>query len=394
MDTMLLMNKKEYLTHLEGSVRVLLDIVGDRFKEVSENKSQFSIQQYLDIASLIQVLTGLAPFTDILDVTIEYQIQLVKGAASLSANGLIIDNWNEDTSLSPPAISQEANEVYERLSNQISRIGEGITIQDFSRNIECLIQAGASTRVSLRIFLNKDDVIQRLELPKNVSGLLYIVTEKCIHYFNESKLQTLSNSLVPGSQNSVILMLGNVTGRAIGPNIRVYGLDNWLSESNFDFQANETDSIKVRDARNFRIEEGLWELSLSGITPYHLYIEETTINPSDIVDTISQLRDYLSVLYLADRVLDIDEGIFSIFRGYKRTQIKMPVGNEYAASFGIFKLFDWTYENSSSDKLGIVRQIITLQLSENVEENYPVLIDKATDILGSAKSNGFSLAYE
>ena len=44
-------------------------------------------------------------------------------------------------------------------------------------------------------------------------------------------------------------------------------------------------------------------------------------------------------------------------------------------------------ENSSSDKLGIVRQIISLQLGDNEEKNYSILAEKAGDILVTAKSN-------
>jgi hypothetical protein len=80
------------------------------------------------------------------------------------------------------------------------------------------------------------------------------------------------------------------------------------------------------------------------------------------------------------------------FRGHKRVVVRIPGPGDPKASPPTFKLFDWAYENGSSDKLGIVRQVISLQLEEEAPEeeaakNYPALVERAGEILGIAKSN-------
>jgi hypothetical protein len=73
--------------------------------------------------------------------------------------------------------------------------------------------------------------------------------------------------------------------------------------------------------------------------------------------------------------------------GYKRVQISFPPLDNKDSALPIFRLFAWAYENASSDKLGIVRNIVSLQLGENPEDNYDILRRRSSEILGTAKSN-------
>ena len=97
----------------------------------------------------------------------------------------------------------------------------------------------------------------------------------------------------------------------------------------------------------------------------------------------------LSVAYLADQTQASNGSLKCQFRGHKPvwvTPARLSEPNADCAS--IYNLFQWSYENSSSDKLGIVRQIISLQLGDSdSSRNYGSLLHKANDILGASKSN-------
>lgn len=51
------------------------------------------------------------------------------------------------------------------------------------------------------------------------------------------------------------------------------------------------------------------------------------------------------------------------------------------------QLFQWAYENSTSDKLEIIRHIVSLQLSQNPLDNYALLQGHVKQILETAKGN-------
>lgn len=381
------MGNDTLLTRLQAGVGALLDTVGTELEHSSENESRFSLQLHPDTASLGPIFTGLAPHTDVFAVTLEYQIQHGSGTGSLTSEGVLAETWSEDLDLSPPDLDPEPRELYARLAEQLSRTGEHIQIDDLAGDLDRLVQAGASIEVALHVFLDKAELMQNLGWPQGVRGLLYIVSDKFLQTMRDADFLTLGNLLVPGTEDTLILMLGNASGAAKGPNIRVFGGDHWTSPGDLGFQASETDGKKVRDAMIFRSEECHWEIPAPSSTPYHLYIEDVSLDRADIPEAISRVRDRLSAAYLADRV-QADGGILKCeFRGHKRVQIAIPPLDDYAASLPIFRLFAWAYENSSSDKLGIVRQIISLQLGDEAEGNYSILTERAGDILGIAKSN-------
>jgi hypothetical protein len=381
------MSNENLITRLQAGVGALLDTLGAELVHSSENESQFSLQLYPDTASLGHILTGLAAHADLFAVSLEYQIQQGSGTGSLTSEGVLAENWDEDPDLSPPDLDPRAAALFANLAEQLARTEKCIRVDALVHDLDRLMRAGASVEVSLHIFLNKAELMQNLGWPQGVSGLLYIVADKFLQMTHDADLPTLGSLLVHGSEHTLILMLGDASGVAKGPNIRVCGRDHWTSPGDLDFQASKADGKKVRAAISFRSEEGQWEIPASGLTPHLLYIEEASLTRADILEVISRLRDRLSIAYLADRVQTNGRNLVCEFRGYKRVQITIPPLGDHTASLPLFRLFAWAYENSSSDKLGIVRQIISLQLGDIAVDNFLVLSERAGDILGTAKSN-------
>jgi hypothetical protein len=378
------------LAQLKEGIELLLDVAGNQFQHAAdENDTQFSLEIQLEATLLHQILTRLAPYADLFNITLEYQIQEGRGSADLVSTGkLVIVGWSEDETLSPPdLVDPQAMETFADLRQQLASIGTKIRPDSLTRDLDLLIQAEADVDLSLYVTLDKSAVVGVLGWPRHVRILLYFSADKFLQRLNSREFWNLGELLISDTEEILILLLGNASGVAVGPNIRVFGRDYWVSPDLLGFQANDADCQKVSAALNFRNEESNWEIVTSKVTPYHLYIERTGFERNDMLETIARFRDRLAVAYLADHVKVDDGRLTCQFRGHKRVWIPLPPLNEGDAAIPIYKLFTWAYENTSSDKLEIMRQIISLQLEHNTTDNYTILRERAADMLGAAKSN-------
>jgi len=375
-------------TRLQAGVGTIVNIAQTELEHCSETDTRFSLGLNLDPASLSQILADLAPISDLLDITLEYRIQHGSGSASLSPQGLTFVEWHEDSDLNPPDLDPNTAELFSVVAVQLSHIDKTVQADNWAIYLHRLAQAGAEVELFLRIFLNKQALIQKLDWPDHIRYLMYISADKFLRQLKSKSFREVWDLLIPGSQDTLVLMLGDALGMAIGPNIRIYGRDSWAAPDYFYFPANQSDRQKVSRAINFRDTEGYWEINKPGLTPYHLHIENLTLNRPDILKMMAHLRNSLAVAYLADRTQANNGTLKCQFTGHSRTWITVPWSGDTDDGTGsIFNLFNWAYENASSDKLGIARQIIALQLADNDSGNYTILVEKAADMLSAAKSN-------
>jgi hypothetical protein len=375
------------LSRLQAGVGALLQAAGAELAHSVETESQFSLEIYPDAGSLGHMLAQLIPCTDLFDVSLTYEIQNGTGTATLTPDGLLIGDWRVDRALSPPDLDPEDVAQFERLAERLSGRGESLPVDALTGNLDAIAQAGAFVDLFLRIFLDKKDLMQRIEWPRHVRVLLYVVAGKFLDEIRPADFPSLDGLLVPNAEEAVVVLLGDVSGVAVGPNILIRGRDRWTSPDDVDPEAETTARGTVRDAISFRNEECHWEVAISTLTPYHLCVESSNFDRADILEVIGQLRDRLCVAYLANRTRIDAKLLVGEFRGHKRVEVKIPAPGCRTASTSMFKLFDWAYKNSSSDKLGIVRQVISLQLEEAAADNYSALVERAGEILGISKSN-------
>lgn len=376
------------LADLQTAIGLLLDQAKEAdLQRSSDTVSQFSIELCPPVASLDRILTDLTPYADLFDISLAYQIQSGSGTASLTPKGLLTADWTDDPDLSPPHLDTKLPNLFPDLSKRLSCIGEHVQVDGLIRDLDLLAQAGASVYMSLNVFLDKEALMQNLGWLPHVRGLLYVVADKFLQQVRGADFPALDALLAPNSEDTVVVMLGNTSGIAEGSNIRICGRDRWTSPDDLCFRVSEVDRKKLRDSISFRDEECHWEIDIPSLSPYHLHFESSSLNRTDILDSIARVRDRLSVAYLANRVQTHDGTLKCEFRGHKRVQIITSPLSNHVASVSIFKLFAWAYENSSSDKLGIVRQILSLQLGDDTDGNYSTLKEKSSEILEIAKSN-------
>lgn len=377
---------EQFLEHIGNGIEVLLDMAGDHLSGAVENESQFSLTLEIDSASLATMTDRLRPYLDFIHVTLRYDIHDGRGIADFDANGnFLVHEWDIDDELTPQEIvSSEAINALNRLHQSLVP-GTSITATSITADLAVIDQAGGDISLRLTVEINKNTSVAMLGSPDGVRLLFYVLTSKFLSQFESKESTALQAFLTPNEEIALILLLSDAVGIGTGPNLCISGRNYW--HSTVKFVPDETDRKKVKSALKFRNDECNWEIATSTVTPHHLFLEQSSINRAEVVQSISRKRDQLAVMYMADHVKLVQGQIHCQLKGYKPSWIGLPTQNTHESSPAIFKLFAWAYENSSSDKLGIARQITTLYLNEDINGNYLTLAKKADDILRTAKGN-------
>ena len=239
----------------------------------------------------------------------------------------------------------------------------------------------------LTVSIDKARLIQKLGLEANARCILYIIGEKLTAALDHAGFEKLAELLVPHQEVAVLIFIGNGSGRAEGSCLRILGLDQWASTDCLVFLEQNRVAKRIQDMIAFRDGECHWGIASSSLTPMHLRVERTTLSQPDLLNVIAGMQDRLVVAYLADST-HFDGGAYKCeFKGFKRVQLVLPPLEQNGTSSSLYALFTWAYDNSSSDKLGIVRQVISLQLGDSLERNYSTLTERANEILSVARSN-------
>ena len=162
------MDSNDLFTRLQVAVGTIVDIAQSELQDSSETDTRFSLSLNLDPASLSQILANLAPISDLFDITLEYRIQHGSGAATLCPQGLTFIEWYEDSDLNPPELDPTAAELFSGLAVQLSQIDKTVQVDNWAICLHQLTQAGAEVEIFLRIFLNKQTLIQKLNWPEHI----------------------------------------------------------------------------------------------------------------------------------------------------------------------------------------------------------------------------------
>jgi hypothetical protein len=382
------MTNLELLSKLQSCIHKLFEVLGEAAQPAAEDEIRYSLELQTDLTQAEKILTNFSQYADILTVNFVFNIHDGKGSASLgSEDYLIVDSWEKDPNLNLPALTVEGDSQFQILDNKLSTQGEKIKVEEFLQNLKSLAEENARIKTSISIFLEKNKFLQKLNYPKNVHAVFYVVSEKLLQLLEKGDYSEISNILVPNKEDTLILLCGDVLGVGKGPNLRILGCDYWsvLEETGFSSQASSCE--KVREAVHFCSEESNWEGFSPGLTPYHLNIDTTDLKNDSLVNGIGSLRNRLCAAHLANQCKAKNGVLFCDFRGYKRVEAETPKVGRKTESNELFRLFAWAYDSSSSDKLEIVRQLISLQLNFGPGQNYVQLIEGSKDILDTAKGN-------
>lgn len=382
------MNNDSSFRNLKEFTSIYLNLLDSSNPRITENNDQFNIN--IDgVGPLQTLISKIIPFRSILKLFVDIEIQNGSTTLSLNDGGLFIyTRWVEDQSLSPPILDdQDFHEFQTIVTPYFEEEGSQINLDLTASLLNTWLVKGAHVKIKTRITVEKTALIESWNLPNDTKCILYFSIDKLSTSITETNFQTLQRTFVPNSEKYIVILIANASGYARGSNIEILGHDFWeirfFDKSFYD----ESSGNKILDALSIRDTEVSWVHDSSQITPYHFAINFSKITPLSICNTFNYLCDCLCISFIANKVAQSSEGIIADFSGYQHVKIQFPQQIKPEAKSEIFPLFQWAYENSSSDKLEIIRNLISLRLSKNSLENFEILLNEGRQILESSKGN-------
>jgi|GEM_PF-4061491 len=202
-------------------------------------------------------------------------------------------------------------------------------------------------------------------------------------FVKDKRLYLIIPDLNCSYSNDIFNIIGNTNFEDIS--------ESMITDIRFDKFAVFKERINLRD------KELRWEDKISFVTPEYFNFEGLSNNIlKPLLDTKST---ECLITFLADAVKEIDGKYICQFNGYKCAEIildevNINAWNSYKKVYPmVFDLYNWTYESNFSDKIMIVRNVISKYLKENNQVNYIEFLNNVEDILNVVKSN-YSIFFQ
>ena len=240
-------------------------------------------------------------------------------------------------------------------------------------------------RFPFKYSLKKNPCSAGLRLPAGVAVLLYISTRKFYEQLQGQLYTRLDDLLLPAGKQEIVILLGDSQGFARGDLIRLFGRSHWTELEGYQ-PAAEARQTALK-AVEFRNDECSWEIAPSRLTPYHLFINRNELDHPDLVQAWMFLCAQACTTFLGNRTRMEAGRYCSEFKGYRSLKVCVPESDPQLDYRGLFGLFRWAYENNSSDKLGIVRQVLAPQLIGAPEDNFTILVKRSQSSRQEARNN-------
>jgi hypothetical protein len=382
------MNSVSTLLNLKDFFRIVDATIDFKSEKVSENCDQLNMTVDGNIF-LRELVPKISPYKTIFSLFIEIQIQQGKTTLKMDDEGVlrVITPWIDDPDLSPPILNENEYNDFRTLTNFFETSDSEINPEVIYPYLDELSRKGALVETSIQITVDKINLVHGLNLSSQYRCVIYLSSEKLTSSIKTFDVQNLQKIFAPNSEKKIIVLLADVIGIAKGPNLEIIGFDRW--ETDFLSAIQQEDKFGDRVANSFAIREtdSSWNFTPPNLTPYHFALLKSDIKLSPLCNLFNKLCDYFCVLFLANKVSQSDSGILAEFFGYQHVQIQLPNIVIPENKNEVYSLFQWAYENSSSDKLEIIRHIISLQLSKNPSENFELLMCHASQILEISKGN-------
>ena len=385
------MGNFENLTRIAQAVDTLLSVISPNLNRSSENEDKFSVLLPIsDFNILRQSTSKLSPIVDLFEINIEFDMQqgYLVGSSHLDTNErLNFERIEENPEITPPLLDNETEETFQIFKDYLANQDSWTLVDPFIQLIEFFIQEGAEASLNLQVFIDKLEITKSLEISDGLRCLFFISSDKLSQGYLSQNYTKVSTLFSPDNEAAILILLGDASGIAKGPNIVVSGLDGWNLPDTLEFLKGQEREKRVSEALEFRTEECMWDISPTNLTPYHFFIENSNLSHQQTIQALQFLCSQSCITYLGNRTWLEDDRYCCEFQGYRRLKIWLPLFEPGVDVHNLYKLFRWSYENQSSDKLGIVRQIISIQLGGDIEENYHIIINEASNTLEDARNN-------
>lgn len=146
-----------------------------------------------------------------------------------------------------------------------------------------------------------------------------------------------------------------------------------------------------RETAKWRYEHVNWLNGAEWINPDCFYFDFTNIDIDIIVKNYFLKNTVNTIIpYLSNYVMYEDNIMLGIINGRKKITIKIKELDNYNQEQVryLYEIYKWSYTGKNSDKLSILRNLITIFLCEDCGNNYYILLlKKSKDIYNTAIKN-------
>jgi hypothetical protein len=291
----------------------------------------------------------------------------------------------------PDRIPEKVIEAYEDFKANLQAGTSGVPISRVYELSDALTAAGASMKLNLKLFLDKNDTNRRLATAGSEGERLKVVS----FLYPEVLVQSLQGASIDYFEKEFC----EIGKRTIFP---VFGFSGYLNSdllvicgSGFEDKLDSAISEPLSSEEvqknivtlDFRQSQNLWAYPTSWVTPDTFSFSVDFAGEPRVTSELRlQLRSFqalLSAIFLADRV-DHREGKYWVeYKGYGRVKIplerRLLTDNESQLE-ALYRLYTYAYEGFSPDKLEIGQQFLSF-LAEDVH----TLLLKAADIQEATK---------
>ena len=375
---------------------------------VTEDEERLGLQLAAPSAAEASAwLAALSPSADLADVRLEYTLAGgLRGQLSLRRDASLRVRKlcrREDAAYREPD-DAGLRRALQPLEEALSQLGGTFSLAQLGTALASLEAGGVRVQLTVRLSVNKAALAAELgweDLAANV--LMFFFPCQFVACLSMLSLAAIEAAWLPrqdaagGGQRDrpvVIVLLGS-SGSLEGTFLGCFGLD--ALDRVDGFLAQPRDVERLREVRGLCDEECNWEDRPDLLTPDHFALQDRGFGgdcAGEIQAEFGALAAQLAVGYVADRTDSGTDPSQSRFEGYRTRCV--PAGR--AAWQGLIceqgrdpalllALYRWAYENYSGDQLGVLRQLISLELEDDLDGNARQLLTRAGTLLSTARLN-------
>ena len=244
-----------------------------------------------------------------------------------------------------------------------------------------------SNSVELKIELKKFEMISSNILDKH-NVHIYSQSNIILKFINVLSFTEVEQFLFSKRHQPVYIVIYDETGysKIISNNFIAIGNIEVLNNSFENQELFFKDSQRKIKERNENIR---WNREVSIHPPDVFYFESDVTN--EISEFLNKQAAVMCVTFTASSTNYLEEVklYHSIYSGLKQTkfQVVIPDSCTKEQIMKIFSLYSWAYSDKTSDKVGLIQNIINLHIKEENNTNLELLFQNIDEIIEMVKEN-------
>jgi hypothetical protein len=225
-------------------------------------------------------------------------------------------------------------------------------------------------------------VFRKNELLASVQFTYLFLFEKHFLSFLNKPFEELEEAIKISNQRKITFLIADQNYRYENRFFEFIGINEiGVNQSTSYVAADSPSQIDIIDSRHHLVN---WEEGPKYLTPNYFYF--SGLNDEKPLEIA--LRKQLFQLVISYLSNYIDKQGVARLKGFRTVQINSCITNAKKEHVSIlYEIFKWTYDERVHDKIEIVRNLVSIQLGTNVDDNSRLLLENASDIFSAVKSN-------